>query len=484
MLRALIQQKNGSFDEARLAIEAVTPVMLVVDESCSFWSLELQNTNLDFLRWHAFLGEISSFHSNTGNVLTTETLKKPSQISKVLDYAWAPEGIALICFTSGTTGRPKGVSITHTALIVQSLAKIAIVGYNEDDVYLHTAPLCHIGGISSGMAMLMVGACHILIPKFEVESALKAIEHHQVSSLLTVPAMMADMVSNIRKNKAWKGGEHVKKILNGGGGLSVEMINNAATIFPCAKIISAYGMTETCSSLTFMILYDPGEKKSDEPFQNICGNKSSVINKPVGICVGKPAPHVELQIHGDGSSLIGRILTRGPHVMLRYWDQAPAAVSKLEVEGWLDTGDIGWIDDYGALWLIGRLNDRIKSGGENVYPEEVEAVLRQYPGVSSAVVVGLPDSRLTEMVAACIQIKEEWQWNNQITSHQLEREDLRLSSDILQLHCKQRNLTGFKIPKIFILWRKPFPLTTTGKLRREEVRRQVMAHPQVFPSHL
>ncbi|XP_043701227.1 2-succinylbenzoate--CoA ligase, chloroplastic/peroxisomal isoform X1 [Telopea speciosissima] len=475
-----------SFDEARVAIEVVTPVMLVVDESCSFWSLELQNTNLDFLRWHAFLENLSSLHSNTGNVLHTETLKKPSQISELLDYAWAPEGVALICFTSGTTGRPKGVTITHTALIVQSLAKIAIVGYNEDDVYLHTAPLCHIGGISSGMAMLMVGACHILIPKFEAKSALKAIEQHHVSSLITVPAMMADMVSNISLNqekKGWKGGEHVKKILNGGGGLSIALINKAATIFPCAKLLSAYGMTETCSSLTFMILYNPSGKKLDESFQKICGNKSSVINKPGGVCVGKPAPHVELQIHGDGSSLIGRILTRGTHVMLRYWDQSPTAVSKFE-EGWLDTGDIGWIDDYGAVWLIGRLNGRIKSGGENVYPEEVEAVLRQHPGVSSAVVVGLPDSRLTEMVAACIQIKEEWKWNNQVTGHLLEREDIKLSSDILLLHCKQRNLTGFKIPKIFILWRKPFPLTTTGKLRRDEVRRQVMAHLQVFPSHL
>ncbi|KAJ4963223.1 hypothetical protein NE237_023162 [Protea cynaroides] len=400
--RTQFKQDYQSFEEARLAIEVVTPVLLVVDEICSFWSLKLQNNNLDFLRWYAVLGDLSSLHSNVDN----ETLMKPSHISKQFDYTWAPEGIALICFTSGTTGRPKGVAITHTALIVQSLAKIAIVGYNEDDVYLHTAPLCHIGGISSGMAMLMVGACHVLIPKFEAESAMKTIEQHHVSSLITVPAMMADLVSN-RKHKSWKGGEHVKKILNGGGGFSVELINNATKIFPCAKLLSAYGMTEACSSLTFMNLYDPRGEKNDEPFREIREKKSSIINNPGGICVGKPAPHVELQIHRDGSSCIGRILTRGPHVMLRYWDQAPTTVLKFEDEGWLDTGDIGWIDDYGAVWLIGRLNGRIKSGGENVYPEEVEAVLRQHPGVSNAIVVGLPDSRLTQMVAACIQIKEE-----------------------------------------------------------------------------
>lgn len=96
----------------------------------------------------------------------------------------------------GTSGRPKGVVISHSALIVQSLAKLALVGYSEDDIYLHTSPLCHIGGISSALAMLMVGGCHVFIPKFEVKSAIRVIEQHHITSFITVPAMMADLISS------------------------------------------------------------------------------------------------------------------------------------------------------------------------------------------------------------------------------------------------------------------------------------------------
>lgn len=133
-------------------------------------------------------------------------------------------------------------------------------------------------------------------------------------------------------------------------------------------------MTETCSSLTFMTLYDPTLEipgQLPQAFGNVTSNS---VHQPQGVCVGKPAPHVELKISGDGSSHVGRILTRGPHVMLRYWDRFLAKPSVSTGEVWLDTGDIGSIDDGGNVWVIGRRNGRIKSGGENVYPEEVTLI--------------------------------------------------------------------------------------------------------------
>ncbi|KAH9796070.1 2-succinylbenzoate--CoA ligase /(peroxisomal) [Citrus sinensis] len=476
-----------SFKEASRAITSIRPVMLVTDESSDSWYLELQHTAIPSLRWHVSLGSSSSDFVNKRDMLTADILKGYSLRSLPFTHSWAPEGAVIICFTSvptGTTGSPKGVVISHSALIVQSLAKIAIVGYGEDDVYLHTAPLCHIGGLSSAMAMLMVGACHVFIPKFESKSALEAIEQHCVTSLITVPAIMADLATLIRVKKTWKGRDSVKKILNGGGGLPSELMKEATNSFPKAKLISAYGMTETSSSLTFMTLYDPTLEtpgQLPQAFGNVTPNS---VHQPQGVCVGKPAPHVELKVCSDGSSHVGRILTRGAHVMLRYWDQFLAKPSVSTGEVWLDTGDIGSIDDGGNVWLVGRRNGRIKSGGENVYPEEVEAVLLQHPGIIGIVVVGIANARLTEMVVACVRLRESWQWSESNCDQSSKNKELLLSSEVLRQHCREKNLTGFKAPRLFVLWRKPFPLTSTGKIRRDEVRREVMSHLKSLPSNL
>ncbi|KAK7246147.1 hypothetical protein RIF29_41007 [Crotalaria pallida] len=468
-----------SFEEARLAMISVRPVMLVLDESCNTWYLELMKNDIPSLRWHVLLDSPSLDFTKKWNVLTPEMLKRHPTKPLPFNYSWAPEGAVIICFTSGTTGKPKGVTLSHGALIIQSLAKIAMVGYSEDDVYLHTAPLCHIGGLSSALAMLMVGGCHVLTPKFDAKSAVEAIEQHAVTSLITVPAIMASLISIVRHKKTWKGGETVKRILNGGGSLSLELIKDTSIFFHKAKLVSAYGMTETCSSLTFMTLYDPMHD-TRQPLQTFDEAGSNAIHQPQGICVGKAAPHVELKICADTTGHTGRILTRGPHIMLRYWDQNLTSTLNSGKEVWFDTGDIGSIDDHGNLWLLGRTNGRIKSGGENIYPEEVEAILLEHPGIASVVIVGIPDARLTEMVAACVQLKENWQWSEKPDSN----EEFHLSGKNLQQYCIQNNLSRFKIPKVFILWRKPFPLTTTGKIRRDQVQKEVMSQLQSLHSNL
>ncbi|XP_026381655.1 2-succinylbenzoate--CoA ligase, chloroplastic/peroxisomal-like [Papaver somniferum] len=274
----------------------------------------------------------------------------------------------------------------------------------------------------------------------------------------------------------WRGAESMKKILNGGGGLSPELVRDITTnIFPTAKLLSAYGMTETCSSLTFTTLYDPASGISGNPLQGIESTPRE------GFHVGKPALHVELRVIGEGSSPVGRILTRGPHVMVKYWGHQIVNQN----QGWIDTGDIGWMDSSGELWLVGRLKDRIKSGGENVFPEEVETVLSKHPGVSSILVVGIPEPRLSEMVIACVQISEDWLWEDQNSECLQDEEKLIISTEILQNYCKEMKLSRFKIPKVFLLWRKPFPLTSTGKLKRQEVRQEAISKLQLMlPSYL
>ncbi|KAJ0081707.1 hypothetical protein Patl1_11407 [Pistacia atlantica] len=342
-------------------------------------------------------------------------------------------GFWLDCFfIVGTTGRPKGVTISHSALVVQSLAKIAIIGYSEDDVYLYTAPLCHIGGLSSAMALLMVGGCHVLFPKFEAKSAVEAIEQHSVTSLITVPTIMADLITLIRKKETWKGKDNMKKILNGGGSLSVELIKDATKYFPKAKLFSAYvclacptfffhWMTETRSSLTFTTIYDPTIETPSQLLETSGKKHCNSVHQPQGVCVGKPAPHIELKICIDGSSNVGRILTRGPHVMQRYWDHVPEKPSDLDDEAWLDTGDIGHIDNCG----------------------NIETILLRHQGVIAVVVVGIPDTRLTEMVVACVKLRDNRQWSDSNSEQPAENKQLYLCSEVLRQHCRENNLTGY-----------------------------------------
>ncbi|KAL5220279.1 hypothetical protein ABZP36_024992 [Zizania latifolia] len=422
-----------SFEEAMQALELVQPSVFIFDGSHSSWALRLNKSNsLTSIGLYLVLGDPCSI-SQAANFVSTDHIKRSSGRSIAVEPVSAPNDVALICFTSGTTGRPKGVAISHTSLIIQSLAKIAIVGYGEDDVYLHTAPLCHIGGISSCMAILMAGGCHVLIPKFDAKSAFNAILEHRVTSFITVPAIMADLLSYAWKEMISGHGMTVTKILNGGGRLSSELISGASHLFPHATIFLAYGMTEACSSLTFMALNKP---KFQEP-------KDQLGSYAGGVCVGKPAPHIEIRIDrnesNSSSSPVGNIWTRGLHTMAGYWVNNSIDTSDSVRNGWLDTGDTGWMDKAGNLWLMGRQKGRIKSGGENVYPEEVESVLSQHPGVAKAVVIGIPDSRLGEKVIAFIITRDGWMWVDAGAVHHGEGKEV--SAQILQDHCRMKKLS-------------------------------------------
>ncbi|KAJ1694975.1 hypothetical protein LUZ63_011673 [Rhynchospora breviuscula] len=470
-----------SFEEARVAIDLVQPKMLAVDTNLVSWAQEIKDKkNLPSLDLFLLLDDpLLSLKSNFP-FLSIEEIKKSKRYSYLGEPVAGARGIALICFTSGTTGKPKGVAISHTSLITQSLAKIALVGYAETDVYLHTAPLCHIGGISSFLAVLMAGGCNVLTPKFDANLAFQAIQGFKVTSFITVPAIMSDLVSYARKENKMGSSKRVKKILNGGGSLSEDLIKEATVLFPDATIFSAYGMTEGCSSLTFMTLSSPKMKESEDNTLHKSLTKSEYLK--MGMPVGKPAPHIEICIgtwnsNSNNIPSIGRILTRGLHVMAGYWSKnkkiCPGSIEK----GWFDTGDIGWIDQNGGLWLMGREKDRIKSGGENIYPEEVEAALSQHPAVAKVLVVGIPDTRLSEKVVACLMIKDKWKWVNTKANSSLLQDEV--SAEKLRDHCIERNLTRFKIPKEFIIWNRPFPVTSTGKIIRDAVKREVMAPLQL-----
>ncbi|KAL2622726.1 hypothetical protein R1flu_002931 [Riccia fluitans] len=548
-----------SVEEASEAIREVGASMLVVDRHCVGWCVALREL-CPSLKWFVYIGSGESPTDRT--LMTAESLMHLAGDSPQLELIFSPNWITLICFTSGTTGRPKGVSLSHNALIVQSQAKIAEVGYSSDDIYLHVATLCHVGGISSALAIVMANGCHILLPKFEIRAAFGSIAQFRVSAMIVVPSLVSDMASyyhSTTRSSADESAEDMrtfpsmKTILNGAGGLSQDQLKVMKDIFPSAKIMSAYGMTEACSSMTFLLLHNPEAKAAQECYDHFAACNKTLNNQTLklseswqtfhkgGVCVGKPPPHVSIRIlavneelttlgrisknftsmkikgddgkqssstswlpdiwdttrrriigigsseqpvlleqdthsnYEEGVVTVGRVLTRGPHVMEGYWGRPEKTREALRTDGWLDTGDVGWIDEAGMLWLLGRQKDVIKSGGENVYASEVERLLVKHPAVSSASVVGVPDQRLGEAVTAMVRLERGWEWADGRPRSKDTTTQNSVSESSLRIHCQQQGLSRYKVPKYILVQEGEFPVTSTGKVKKDSVRDMAIA---------
>jgi acyl-activating enzyme 14 len=290
-------------------------------------------------------------------------------------------------------------------------------------VYLHAAPFFHIGGLSSALAMLAARARNVFLPRFDGAALLAAIRRHGVTAFIAVPAMVADLLA-AAETEAVRQLPSVARVLVGGGGMPPALQRGLAALCPAATVHTAYGMTEGASSLTFATLWGPGQ--AGPPPEDVCTPASDDGGPAGGVPVGRPPPGIELAVlrapggavggGGTGSSTgsvsldgQGEVLTRGPHVMLGYWDDDDATAAAQLPGGWLRTGDLGCLRQ-GQLWLMGRAKDMIKSGGENVHAWEVERALAGHPGVAAAAVVGAADWRLGEAVAAAVVLRRGWRW--------------------------------------------------------------------------
>lgn len=267
-------------------------------------------------------------------------------------------------------------------------------------------------------------------------------------------------------------------------------------LFPNAIVYTAYGMTEACSSITF-----------DGPLELESNIKGPAVS--AGVCVGVPAPGIEIKINTGTATpqSEGEVLTRGPHIMLLYWDQPDETSATIDSEGWLWTGDIGRLDPAGQLWLMGRSKDVIKTGGENVHASEVEELIKSHPGIDGVAVVGVEDARMGELVSAVVSINNGWIWHNSFGNisdklrnvgvwvgpkqrHQqgtptasrampnrtLARGPSKvLSIDIIQDFCINHGLSKFKLPRIVVAQGYPLSRTSSGKIKKQELRKKLNA---------
>lgn len=344
------------------------------------------------------------------------------------------DGACAYCFTSGTTGTPKAAILTHEGVLAATRAKIETVRYSKEDVYMHCAPLYHVGGLSSAHATLSVGASHVFIRKFDAEEALGLISRRGVTAFIAVPTMMSMFVEKA-------GGRTfptVSKILVGAGRLRDGQLGEIRLAFPNAKVTMAYGMSETTSSVTFLSSED--ERLAMDP-----------------MFAGNAVRDVEVKTDADG-----QILVRGPIVMLGY--HGVERTRTFDADGWFATGDLGKVAEAEdaaletgpRVWLYGRSKDMIKSGGENVSPEEVERVINAHENVETSVVVGVPHNKWGEVVVAVVKPRQLF-----VSSADVARES------ILE-HCAKSHLARFKIPKYFVFV-EDVPVNAMGKISRSAI---------------
>jgi acyl-CoA synthetase (AMP-forming)/AMP-acid ligase II len=347
-----------------------------------------------------------------------------------------PDDVHRLMYTSGTTGRPKGVMITHANLAWKNLAHLVEFGFSSADLGLACGPLYHVGALDlTTTTLITAGATTIIHRVFSAPDVVDEIERSRVTTVWLAPAMVNAIMAlpGIEERDL----SSVRVVINGGEKMPVPLIERVQRVFPAAWFADAYGLTETVSGDTFL-------------------DRDSILTK-LG-SVGRPCLHLELDIWDDAGTPVGagergEIVMRGPKVFPGYW-RDPEATAAAFAGGWFHTGDIGMRDEDGYLFIVDRLKDMIVSGGENIAGSEVERVLYEHEAVLEAAVIGRPDARWGEVPVAFVVL----------------RPAAAVTADALIEHCRSQ-LARFKVPKE-VTFIDALPRNPSGKVLKRELRGQ------------
>lgn len=308
----------------------------------------------------------------------------------------AMDDTALQLYSSGTTGLPKGVELTHANLSSGMMSAVPdAIGYRgAPDVMLNVLPTYHIAGVGVGLLTAARGGLSVLYPDFDPARAIAAIAEHRVTHAFLVPAMIQFMLQAPGARQADY--SSLKGISYGASPISDKVLVEALKTFRC-DFMQVYGLTETTGAITML---PPEDHHPDGPKRHLLRS------------AGKPIENVELRVVGPGGDEdcaegdVGEILIRSPQNMKGYWGNPKATANAFLGGGWFRSGDAGYLKD-GYLFLHDRIKDMIISGGENIYPAEVENVLMQYPALADGAVIGVPDEQWGEAVKACVVLKPD-----------------------------------------------------------------------------
>jgi long-chain acyl-CoA synthetase len=344
----------------------------------------------------------------------------------------APDDTAVLVYTSGTTGKPKGAELTHFQLYMNSTIAGGLFGVRSDDVVLAVLPFFHVFGLSSVINVFVrYGGCLSIVPRFQPAAVLDAIETDRCTVIGGVPTMLHALALQDITGRDLSA---LRVAVSGGASLPEDIMRTFEDKYGI-EVLEGYGLTETASSCSFN---RPGDRKVLSIGKPLWG-----VTMRVGDAEDRPQP--------DGREHVGEILVRGHNVMKGYLGRPEATAETLR-GGWLHTGDLGYRDEDGFYFIVDRAKDLVIRGGYNVYPREIEEVLYAHPGILEAAVIGKPDERLGEEVVAVV----------------VRREDSPLSAEEIIAYCRER-LAAYKYPRE-IRFMSELPKGPSGKILKAALR--------------
>jgi long-chain acyl-CoA synthetase len=385
----------------------------------------LADSEIEVVSFGALSGLGTSLSSWTRERATTPPEVRPS-----------PQDVAVVLYTSGTTGLPKGVLLPQCAFLAirreLSRAGQDWWGFAAEDIALHSLPLFHVGGLWWAANVLAAGASLVITSQFDPDAALRLIDSHRVTLACWVPAMLRMVLTRRALGKHTRS---LRSIFYGGAPIDAELLAATRNAFGC-RLTQFYGLTETGN--TAICLRDVDH----------------VVQGPRLAAAGLPYPGVGLRcVNTAGFDCqaheVGEIWLRSPANMLGYWNR-PEETAKTLQEGWVRTGDAGYLDAEGYLYICDRIKDMIISAGENIYPAEIERALLQHPAVEEVAVIGVPDERWGEAVKAVVAVK-----------HAVSQKDL--------LEFLRGRIAEFKLPRS-VEFLEALPRTPSGKVKKHELR--------------
>jgi long-chain acyl-CoA synthetase len=353
------------------------------------------------------------------------------------------QALATISYTGGTTGRPKGVMLSHSNLLANARHNLIATGHRPSDRWLHVCPMFHVAGTANVFACTWAGSEQIVLPRFDADAVLDAIERERITHTVLVPTMLALLIEALERARRDLGS--LRHIQYAASPISAALQHRVLECLDC-DVVQFYGMTEAAPTVTCATAEDHRRGFAGE---SLYAERLRSIGAPV---IGVEVEVRRLDGRSAGPGEVGEIWVRGPNVMLGYW-RRPEETQAALVDGWYRSGDAAYASDDGYLYLVDRLKDMIVSGGENVYSVEVEAALADHEAVREAAVFGVPDLRWGEAVHAVVVVENK----SEVSAHEL-------------IAHARRRIAGYKVPRTIELREEPLPKSGAGKVLKHVLR--------------